>query len=177
MAGLEVLREKRNMNVIVIAHSQVKAFNDPTQLVPYDRYILKLNEKAAALWREFTDGVYFLNYDVSVKKDSGGAKKGKAFGEGTILYTKRNVAYDAKNRFGLPEEIPMTLGSQWSALQEAMNGTPDPDSIEGVLAELTEIQTRVSEENKKNIENGIKKADGNLKKLLNVRTHARKLEE
>lgn len=177
MSALEVLREKRKMNVIAIAHSQVKAFNDPTQMVPYDRYIMKLNEKAAALWREFADCVFFLNYDVSVKKDSNNARKGKAVGDGeTILYTKRTAAYDAKNRYGLPPEINMVLGQQWDAFVTEVEGAPDPDSLDAVLKELHEISSRASAENQKNIETGIEKANGDLAKLLNVRKHARKLE-
>ena len=178
MQGLAVLRDKKGMNVVVIAHSQVKAFNDPTQLVPYDRYQMKLNEKAAALWREFSDAVFFLNYDVSVKKDSGGSKKGKAFGDGeTILFTKRNAAYDAKNRHSLPSEIPMIKGEQWSTLQAAIGGGVDPDSIEGVAAELQELLLRVSEDNKAKMSAAIVKAGKDLKKLTNIRNHARKLEE
>lgn len=124
IAALRHLREERHMNIIMIAHSQIKAFNDPSQLTPYDRYILKLNEKAAALWREFVDSVLFANYEIFVKKDG---HKGKAYGDGArMLYTERRPGFDAKNRFGLPAQIPLS----WSDYETSVNNSnPDDPKI------------------------------------------------
>ena len=135
---LAELREVKKMNLVFIAHSQVKAFNDPNQLQPYDRYMLKLNEKAAAVWREFVDCVFFADYEVFLKKEGAKSAKAKALGDGSrILYTERKPSFDAKNRFGLPAEIPFKLGTAWddymAALRKAREAGKD---IEAEIMEL-----------------------------------------
>lgn len=132
VTALSKLREK--MNVILIAHSQVKTFNDPSQPAPYDRYQLKLNDKAAALWREFVDFVGFANYEVYTKVNKG-EKKAKAFGDGRrILYTERRPSFDAKNRLGLPFEIAL----DFNAFQSACD-TSKVDDLELVLANISDL--------------------------------------
>jgi hypothetical protein len=37
-----------NMHVILIGHAQIKSFQDPELPTAYDRYQLKINDKAAA---------------------------------------------------------------------------------------------------------------------------------
>lgn len=125
------LREEKKMNVVVIAHSQIKAFNDPAQTAPYDRHTLKLNEKASALWREFADTVLFATYEVFVKKE--GSNKAKAFGDGArVVYTERRPGFDAKNRFGLPFQLPLS----WDDYEKAMS-TSKPD-LKVIIATMLE---------------------------------------
>lgn len=144
MQALKNLRERRNMNVVVIAHSQIKAFNDPAQPAPYDRYMLKLNEKASALWREFVDTVLFATFEVYVKEADG--KKTKAYGDGMrVAFTERRPGYDAKNRFGLPHQIPFS----WSDYErEIMTANPDDpnklkESISAMIDQLSDEQLKI----------------------------------
>lgn len=108
---LKKLRVK--MNVILIAHATIRTFTDPEQNAAYDRYQLKLagngaKTDASALWREAVDCVLFANFEVSTTKEKG-ERKAKAFGDGTrVLYTERRPAFDAKNRFSLPFELPLS---------------------------------------------------------------------
>ena len=54
--------------------------------------------------------VLFANYKtISVAVDKDG-KKHKAQGGRRIMYTSHHPCWDAKNRYGLPEEIPMEYG-------------------------------------------------------------------
>ena len=65
------------------------------------------------------DVVLFANYRVStVKSDVGFNKKvTRALGSGErLLHTAERPAFLAKNRYGLPEQLPMS----WDALIEAM---------------------------------------------------------
>jgi hypothetical protein len=55
---LKFLRNGCNKNIILTAHYQVKTFNDPLTHAPYDRYLLKLNDKASAKLREWVDMVF-----------------------------------------------------------------------------------------------------------------------
>ena len=48
----------------------------------------------------------FANFETFTKSDNAKAVKGKGFSSGLRkLYCEKRAAYDAKNRFGLPESI------------------------------------------------------------------------
>lgn len=124
MRGIEMMQEKRQMNVIAVAHSQIKPFTDPEKNAAYDRYQLKLNEKAAALWREFVETVLFANFKTFVKDTD--ERKAKAFGDGArVMYTERRPAWDAKNRLGLPFSLPL----DWNEYQKAVLGGKNTSKI------------------------------------------------
>lgn len=121
---LRTLRE--HMNVILICHTQIKVFQDPTQAAGYDRYQLKLNEKAASLLREAVDYVLFANYEVFTKRDG---QKTRAFGEGArLLFSQRRPGFDAKARLPIPFSFPLS----WSDFNEAI------DSCSRVSSESSE---------------------------------------
>jgi hypothetical protein len=144
---LDKLRDTKNMNIIVLAHSQVKQFNDPTQLVPYDRYQLKLNEKAAALLREWVDFVLFINYEIFVKTESSKAKKGKAMGEDKrIIFTTRMPSYDAKNRFGLPAELELAYPNGFENFMSCVRAPRVEKTLEQLQAEVTALVPQVKDE-------------------------------
>jgi hypothetical protein len=68
--GLNALRAN-GMAVILIAHAAVKRFNAP-DTDPYDRYQLKLHERAAGLVQEWADVVGFVHLETNtVTKDAG----------------------------------------------------------------------------------------------------------
>jgi hypothetical protein len=107
---LDELRAARRMTIFMLAHTKVKPFKNPTG-PDYDRYMPDMHEKTWGLTHKWLDATFFGNFEVVVQmasKTSDITKKGKGTG-GTarMLYTQRTAAYDAKNRFGLPEEIEM----------------------------------------------------------------------
>jgi len=111
------LRES-GKNIIFIAHYQIKTFNDPITNAGYDRYIMKLNDKAGAIFREFVDTMLFATFEVSVKTDRANDKKGRATGDGIrVAYTERRPSHDAGNRFGLPVELPLDYQSLVNAIE------------------------------------------------------------
>ena len=119
--GLNALRDDRGMTVIQLAHTDIKRFDSPEH-DPYDRYVIKLHSRAAALLQEHSDAVLFANYRIStVKADVGFNKKvNRALGSGErVLHTAERPAFLAKNRYGLPE----TLSLDWTSFAQAM---PDP---------------------------------------------------
>ena len=108
LGQLDRLKREKKMNIVLIGHSELKTFHDPNHLESYDRYQLKLNAKASALLREWVSSVLFSAFHVAVSKDKN-APKAKAFSNGDrLIYTTRTPAYDAKNRFSLPEELPLS---------------------------------------------------------------------
>lgn len=114
------------INVVLTAHSQIVKFEQPDEMGAYDRYQLKLGKgtgsRTAALIKEWADMILFLNYKTfSVAADNDG-RKYKAQGGERTMYANHHPAWDAKNRFGLPDEMPMDY-SQISHIfnEEALN--------------------------------------------------------
>lgn len=98
------------VNVVLTAHAQMRKFEQPDEMGAYDRWELKLGKKTASqtspLVKEWADMVLFANYKTySVAVDDKG-KKRKAQGGSRVMYTAHHPCWDAKNRYGLPEEMP-----------------------------------------------------------------------
>lgn len=99
---------QRGNNVVVTAHAAMRKFEQPDELGAYDRWELKLQKKTAPLLKEWADMVLFANYKtIVVNVDNQGAAKGKnkVQGGSRVMYTSHHPCWDAKNRFGLPEEM------------------------------------------------------------------------
>lgn len=111
LSGLNMLRDHRGMQVILLAHSDVKQYNDPSS-EPYDRYTLKLHKGAGAIVQEWADAVLFANFkNYTQQVDAGGFGKKVTKGIGTgerVLYTEERPSHYAKNRYQLPPELPFS---------------------------------------------------------------------
>ena len=122
LAGFNALRNERGMAVVILAHVQIKRFDSP-ETEPYDRYTLKLSERSGSYLREWSDALLFANYRTLIRKDdAGGFGKTNARGITTgerLLFTSEKPAYTAKNRFSMPESIPMT----WDAFVTAIEAS------------------------------------------------------
>lgn len=123
LRGLDALAQKRGMNVIILAHSQVVTYNDP-ETEAYDRYSMKLHKSIEPKFREWPDAVLFANYDVSVEKEDQGFNKkrtrGVSFGK-RVVYTERRAAFDAKNRFpGFPSKLPLDYAAFAAAVDKSL---------------------------------------------------------
>lgn len=99
----------KGINVVLTAHAQLRKFEQPDELGAYDRYEMKLGKKTSSqttpLVKEWADMVLFANYKTySVATDKDG-KKHKAQGGRRVMYTQHHPCWDAKNRYGLPEEV------------------------------------------------------------------------
>jgi len=109
LEGLTALRNERGMMIILIAHSQIEKFENP-ETDSYDRYVPRLHRHASALVQEWCDEVLFATYKVHTKQVDEGFGRTKAKGIGTgerIIRTTERPAHVAKNRLGLPDELPL----------------------------------------------------------------------
>lgn len=93
-------------NVVVISHAVARKFERPDESGAYDRFELKLNKKNSPMLKEWSDMLLFLDYKIYVEEDSNG--KAKAKGGKRIIRTTYHPCWDAKNRFGLPDEMPLS---------------------------------------------------------------------
>lgn len=96
----------KGVHVVFVAHSKVVRVSPPDQTDGFDRYELKLTKQVAPLLKEWADLVLFAAFRVQVVEGSDGRLKAQG-GKERVLYATHSAAWDAKNRFGLPDELPM----------------------------------------------------------------------
>ena len=104
---------EKGVNVTILAHAKTKNFDSPLGDGSYTRYELKLGAKTtqrtASFLKEWADMILFCNYKVQVIENKD--KKKHGYGGERCMYTTHSPAYDAKNRFGLDNEIPLDFKS------------------------------------------------------------------
>lgn len=135
LGRLDVLVRTRKMNVLLLGHAQIKRVDDP-QTGSFDRYRMKLHEKAADVVREWTDAVCFCRHEVMTVE-----RKGKMRGVSSgarVMHTQWTAAYDAKNRYDLPE----TMALDWEDFESAVK-SHTPANPERLKAELLELIPRL----------------------------------
>ena len=98
---------KRGIHVVLVCHSMIRKFEQPDEMGSYDRYMLKLNEKnIAPLVKEWVDLLLFVNYRTDIITDEKTKTKKATGGKKRVMYATHSACWDAKNRFGLPDEMP-----------------------------------------------------------------------
>ena len=106
--GLRYLREERGMIVLFLAHAKIESHTDP-ESTAFDRFSPKLNKHANAMLCEWCDAVLLAT------RERGAAKGEKSGGE-RVLRCIGSPTCVAKNRYSLPEMLPL----EWSALMNAL---------------------------------------------------------
>ena len=112
-------------NVVILAHAQIKKFEQPDELGAYDRWELKLQKKCAALVKEWCDLLLFANYATDVMTSKDGKKVKAKGGKKRVMYASHTAAWDAKNRMGLPDEMPFEFESIADVIP---NGEKSPET-------------------------------------------------
>lgn len=114
-------------HVVVVAHAAVAKFEQPDAVGSYDRWVMKTSKQVAPLLREWCDMLLFANYKTVVEKSGAGpSAKNKASGARRVLYTTHNACWDAKNRFGLPDEVPFDYESIRAIVESSTVKAPSP---------------------------------------------------
>ena len=125
LEGLSALRNDRGMSAVLIAHARIERFENP-ETESYDRYVPRLHRLASQVIQEWCDEVLFATFRVYTKQTDEGFDRKRTQGIGTgerILRTVERPAHVAKNRLGLPEEMPL----DWEAYAHHLtNGTAAP---------------------------------------------------
>lgn len=170
MGRLEKLRRERRMGIILIAHSWIKPFKNP-EGDDFDRYEMKLHPRAGGLLREWCDAVLFANYEVLTAKENDKAKAKGVTTDNRIVHTRRTAAFDAKNRFGLPESLPLDYAEFMSAISKpAQVGDDEVEAdittkIEAALATLADAELT------EKVRAAVAKAEGNEAALAKIENH------
>ena len=113
----------KGVNVVFTAHAQMRKFEQPDELGAYDRWEMKLSKQCSPLLKEWADMVLFCNYKTSVVTDSK-TKSKKATGGSRMMYSSHHPCWDAKNRYGLPDEMEMDYSKIAKIFKEVKPAAP-----------------------------------------------------
>ena len=171
--ALELVRES-GVNIVVCCHAAIRKFEQPDELGAYDRWGLKLTDapkaSIAGMVKEWADMVIFANYKtIVVNVDGKGAAKGKNKVQGgrRVMYTTHHSCWDAKNRFGLPEEADFSYEVVRGVI-EGGQGAPSQSAAPSALpltgASQGESREAQKPENPSALARKVEEATGNREK-------------
>lgn len=95
----------RGVNVLGTAHAKMRKFEQPEETGAYDRWEMKMSKNVAPLVKEWSDALLFANYKILTVRSGEDKRTVKAQGGRRTMYTAHHPCWDAKNRWGLPEEV------------------------------------------------------------------------
>lgn len=124
---LNILQEitDRGVHAGFTAHAIMRKFEQPDEMGAYDRWELKMSKKVAPLVKEWCDILLFANYKTMVYATDDKGRKHKAAGGQRVMYTTHHPCWDAKNRQGLPDEMPFEF-AQVASLFAPIGSAPAP---------------------------------------------------
>lgn len=159
LSRLEMLQEKRNMGVILIAHAQIKNYADPSG-DGWNRYQLKLNPQASALVTEWVSELLFATFEEMAHKDKNKRIRGVSDGS-RVVYTERRAWCAAKNRHGLPFQMPL----DWQTIRNALRAPGDPSDL---MAEVERLMPKLEADNQTRAREAIERTGGDAWRLAKL---------
>jgi hypothetical protein len=117
--AITAIRDKHDMTVVLTCHSTVERIEDP-RAPTYTAYQPRLHKRARGLVMDCADAVFFLAEDLRVVTDDSGFRERTRAATDTrrFLFTEGRPAFAAKNRFGMPEKIPIPLDFDFSTIAQ-----------------------------------------------------------
>lgn len=116
---LDRLRTARGMSIVMIGHSVIRTFKSPEH-ADFDRYSMRIHDKAAGLAREWVDILGFACFeDGSASVNAGERTRGFSTGR-RLLKLERTAAFDAKSRYPLPAEVELDPSNPWAPFAKAL---------------------------------------------------------
>ena len=160
---LKRLNELRDLgiHIVLVAHAKPRKYELPEEQGQFDRWEMKLSKQTAPLIKEWCDMLLFCNYKTYVITSSDNSTK-KATGGKRVMYTTHNPCWDAKNRFGLKEELdldfkeishlfkeesaPVVEAPKEEAVETPVSNEPVPEAPKE-RATVTRIKQMITEAN------------------------------
>lgn len=141
---LETLRD-RGLAVLLVGHASAKTYKNPLG-EDYDRFQLRVHDKAGGLLKEWCDVVGFIRFDegaAKLKGDTAQTKRARGYSTGArLVHLSRTAAWDAKARLGLPAEFELDAAHPWAPFAAATSAARDAtgDDLHGqIAAELARL--------------------------------------
>ena len=117
--AISAIRNKHDMTVVLTCHCAIERIDDP-RAPTYTAYQPRLHKRARGLVMDCTDAVFFIAEDLRVVTDDSGFRERTraATDARRFLFTEGRPAFAAKNRFGMPEKIPIPLDFDFSTIAQ-----------------------------------------------------------
>lgn len=122
----------QGINVVIVCHATMRKFEQPDEMGSYDRWEMKLEKKVYPLIKEWADMIIFMNYEnIVINVDGQGAQKGKNKVQGgkRVMYTSHHPCWDAKNRHGLTDKLPLDYSAIAHCIPTAKTTQQQPEII------------------------------------------------
>lgn len=147
---LEVLRTKKDMNIVVIAHNEVRKVNDPTVGIEFDSHKINCDNRVANLWMQWADIVGFATraYRLEGTGDTGNTglmQKGKR-----VIYFEETAAFRAKTRYSKMPKAMEFIPTLWDKLEKYFdkgdeNSNEKNDREDEELIKIKELKLSIKE--------------------------------
>jgi AAA domain len=105
LTALTAIRDKHSVSIVMTCHAVVERIDDP-RAPTYTAYAPKLHKRARGLVMDACDAVFFVAEDLRTVTDDRERTRASA-GAGRNLFTEGRPAFAAKNRYGMPEKVPL----------------------------------------------------------------------
>jgi hypothetical protein len=111
---LGAIRNK-GVTIVLVCHAEIIRVEDP-RAPSYTSYQPKLHKRARGLVMDACDAVLFIAEDLrTLTEDGGFSERTRATaGGGRYLFCEGRPAFAAKNRYGMPEKIPLPIDLNFS---------------------------------------------------------------
>lgn len=129
----------KGIHVVVTAHAKMTKVEQPDEMGSYDRWELKLTKQCSPLLKEWADLLLFANYKTIVVNTGDKKYKGQG-GHQRIMYTSHTAAWDAKNRFGLPD----VLSFDFDQIAHLLTGNTVTDYVNMSIPEPVSVPAPVN---------------------------------
>lgn len=175
---LDRLRAARGMSIILLAHAQIRTFKNPTG-EDYDRYWLRINEKAGGFIKEWSDVTGFAAFEEGSSKLIGsGSDRARGYSTGRrLLKLKRTAAYDAKTRYAMPDEIELDPANPWAPLAKELEDSAGMDAPAlGALINAEVARIGGGDVVRKKVDTAVTKAAGDTETLHRILNELKKKE-
>jgi hypothetical protein len=129
---LDGLRRK-GLSVVLIGHCKTERVENP-ELPTYTQYTPDLHKDAASHLREWADEVLFATTRIFTRQEDLGFSKSRQValgGNERYIQTSHSAGVCAKNRLGLPSELPL----DWAAYQQYWPASEPVGNISGVVVD------------------------------------------
>ncbi|MCD8107277.1 MAG: ATP-binding protein [Oscillospiraceae bacterium] len=125
---------EEGIHVVVTAHAKMRKFEQPDESGSYDRWEMKLSRQVAPLLKEWCDLLLFCNYKTYVIQPDSVMEKAKVQGGKRVMYTNHHPCWDAKNRYGLPDEMELGFEGIAHIFQEPAPKTKPIEDLRALMA-------------------------------------------
>lgn len=161
---LSELRERRRMNIVITAHAHVKTVRDPSTFDDYDAFEIKCHDMVSSLYREWVDGLFFVKFSTFTTSEN--TAKARAITDGKRkIYTVKQPAFQAKNRYGMPPEMDFTENF-WNEFMKFAKKGVVAETAEELLSEAKLLLEKIQDEElKKNINSAFAKAGNQVQQI------------